>query len=380
MELKIPVEESFKLEKAVCNYGFFMMCPNQWQSDTATLRRPLRLADGSSSVMASISQPFSKTYILIYLHNVDSLPVPDQEAIQRQVIRMLRISEKDNKEVKKFQDMHVQAKSTGFGRLFRSPELFEDIVKTILLCNTTWQRTLKMSQALCDLQAELFSVKHDDSWVALDSQLTLADFFRKRKHNSTLKQSERNPTMTTCSEGKTPLMDFKSVRNFPTAKELAGLSENYLKTRCNLGYRAKYIIDLAQMVEKHELRLEEFEIKSSNETLSQNSLRKLEKLKGIGQFSAANINMCLGYYHHIPIDSETINHLRKVHGKKDCTKKTVKRDVKQVYDKFAPYQCLAYWYEHCEYYENELGKEMGKMSPSSYHKVSGSYLSKNNIS
>lgn len=27
----------------------------------------------------------------------------------------------------------------------------------------------------------------------------------------------------------------------------------------------------------------------------------------------------------------------------DCKEATLEKDVKQVYDQFAPYQCLAYW-------------------------------------
>lgn len=49
--------------------------------------------------------------------------------------RMLRISEGDERDVSEFHKVHAEAKKRGFGRIFRSPTLFEDAVKSILLCN-----------------------------------------------------------------------------------------------------------------------------------------------------------------------------------------------------------------------------------------------------
>lgn len=48
---------------------------------------------------------------------------------------MLRLSEEDDRVVAEFQAMHAAAREAGFGRIFRSPTLFEDMVKCILLCN-----------------------------------------------------------------------------------------------------------------------------------------------------------------------------------------------------------------------------------------------------
>ncbi|XP_074315948.1 uncharacterized protein LOC141652384 [Silene latifolia] len=236
-----------------------------------------------------------------------------------------------------------------------------------------------MSRALCELQAQLYSVNHNDGLVAQDGrQLTIAEFFRKRKRESRNDFSEKTLKTTCTSKANTPTGNKSKLEgNFPTSKELASLSENMLRSRCNVGYRAKYIIGVAEMVEKGRLKLEEIENEVFDITLSKKVIQKLQKLKGIGQFASKNIVMCLGDYRHIPIDSETINHLCLVHGKKKGKEGSARKDVKEVYDKYAPYQCLAYWFEHCEFYEKQLDEEMSKLSPSSYHKVSSSYLSKN---
>ncbi|CAK9188653.1 unnamed protein product [Ilex paraguariensis] len=57
--------------------------------------------------------------------------------------------------LREFWVVHEESKARGFGRVFRSPTLFEDMFKCILLCNWHWPRTLSMAAALCELQLEL---------------------------------------------------------------------------------------------------------------------------------------------------------------------------------------------------------------------------------
>jgi hypothetical protein len=38
----------------------------------------------------------------------------------------------------------------------------------------------------------------------------------------------------------------------------------------------------------------------------------LKGIDGFGPFTCANVLMCMGFYHVIPTDSETIRHLRQV--------------------------------------------------------------------
>jgi len=47
---------------------------------------------------------------------------------------MLRISDEDENTVIEFQKLYPEAKEEGFGRIFRSPSIFEDAVKSLLLC------------------------------------------------------------------------------------------------------------------------------------------------------------------------------------------------------------------------------------------------------
>ncbi|XP_038877617.1 uncharacterized protein LOC120069874 [Benincasa hispida] len=292
LNLGVSVSD-FDLEKAVCNHGQFMMPPNQWIPSSKTLQRPLRLSDSHSSVFVSINQP-SSSLLTIQIHSSSTpLSPQDQQAILDQVVRMLRLTEKDEDELRKFQSLHPRAKQMGFGRLFRSPTLFEDALKSILLCNTTWKRTLAMAGQLCELQAKM------------RRQIT-----RKRKRKLGEKEGE--------------------IGNFPNAEEVCRMGVELLKKHC-LGYRAAYIINFAKCVQSGKIDLQ--------------NPNYFPKIKGFGPFATANVLMCLGLYRQLPIDTETIRHLKQVHGRQFCNNKTVREDVKQIYDKYAPFQCLAYWLE-----------------------------------
>ncbi|EEF47990.1 conserved hypothetical protein [Ricinus communis] len=437
--LALSKSESFDLEKVVCNHGFFMMAPNRWLPETKTLQRPLRIREDTKSVLISISQPLNH-HLRIVAHDIQNLTSEDRQTMLNQVRRMLRISEKDEREVKEFQEMHAEAKKKGFGRLFRSPSLFEDAVKSILLCNCLstlsthrlslamdaylnlgkvtsslqngleimlqflvviflpyiltalldyfdiyllwlsaskvwpasmvvfynrnwsrkWKRALSMAEALCQLQPKLAS--------------ELAYYISKSKRTGkvfipcpVLKGQKRKDETQSIMPNKRLILD--STTNFPTLKELAMVDEDYLKEQCNLGHRAKSIIDLVRCIENGKLELNKFDQDPlpSYEILS----KQLLKVKGVGRFASANILMCLGFYRQIPADSETVRLVRTVHAREICTSKTIEKDVKEIYDKYEPFQCLAYWLELLNDYEKRVGK-LSKLPYSSYQMVTGS--------
>ncbi|RLN36457.1 uncharacterized protein C2845_PM03G14980 [Panicum miliaceum] len=196
VELELPLPPGgaapFDLAAAVCSHGLFMMAPNRWDPAARALVRPLRLAsDRSVSLLTRVSAHPERpgTALLVAVEGAGALSSLDQDYILEQVRRMLRLSEEDWAAVAEFQAMHAAAREAGFGRIFRSPTLFEDMVKCILLCNCQlsvgllslwfqfsylsvwcgrnrlgdwvfslaqgWVRTLSMATALCELQLEL---------------------------------------------------------------------------------------------------------------------------------------------------------------------------------------------------------------------------------
>ncbi|MCO5596680.1 hypothetical protein L7F22_050748 [Adiantum nelumboides] len=133
--LALPVPHDFSLQKAVCSYGFFMMAPNSWAFSPATrsfLERPLRLLDGRS-VYTKIFESSCKLHICVT--GVQIVSDAEKDHLLAQVSRMLRLSKMETSAIAAFHALHSQAKEDGFGRLFRSPTLFEDMIKSLLLCN-----------------------------------------------------------------------------------------------------------------------------------------------------------------------------------------------------------------------------------------------------
>ncbi|KAI5652326.1 hypothetical protein M9H77_29513 [Catharanthus roseus] len=324
-ELRIQLNEypSFKLENAVCNHGFFMMAPNIWNPSTQCFSRPLRLADSTTSINVTISQSSHENCLIVKLDHVKKITSLDKKAILGQVQRMLRLSLEDEKHVQEFQKIHPEAKEKGFGRIFRSPSLFEDAIKCFLLCYCRFQNTLKMAELLCDIQFELLNglITGKDNMILLNSNQGI-----KRKRN------DDDSSMNT------------HLRNFPNAKELCCFDEDFLKKRGKTGLRSRYILEFARKVDSGEYKLREFEKCTSHIKLCQ----KLKEIKGFGKYAAANMKMCLGFYTIVPIDSETKRHFEEIHGRSSCSSEV----IKEIYGKYAPFQCLAFWFELLAYYEN----------------------------
>ncbi|XP_043697661.1 uncharacterized protein LOC122648509 isoform X2 [Telopea speciosissima] len=428
---------TFCMEKAVCSHGLFMMAPNLWDPSTKTLQRPLRLSDGTTSLPVRISHPpnFASLHVIVF--GADSLSLDDRRAVLAQVERMLRLLDKEERNVREFHKIHKAAKEEGFGRVFRSPTLFEDMVKCILLCNCQWPRTLTMARALCELQFELkcgsfrcldaqadssdsraevdhflpkmpkemesnkkrgarkvytsWASKFARSETELETNLKLStNYDQSRQHlqsegklkatiASSLKECNSSQLLITKDE-VCPILDINfpgdaafdsiyKIGNFPSPKEIAGLDEDFLAKRCNLGYRASRILKLAQNIMAGTLELRELEevCNGASPSCYDKVVEQLKEMKGFGPFTCANVLMCMGFYEIIPTDTETIRHLKQVHATKS-TSKTVQIDVEKIYGKYAPFQFLAYWSELWHFYEERFGK-LSEMPHSDYQLI-----------
>jgi 3-methyladenine DNA glycosylase/8-oxoguanine DNA glycosylase len=181
---------------------------------------------------------------------------------------------------------HVEQKA--MGRLLRSPTLFEEVVKTILTTNTLWAATIRMN-------------------------LNLVTQFGA------------------------PLPSDPSRRAFPTPERLATTDVETLRAATRLGYRAPYILELAQRVAAGNLDLEA--LKTTD--LPTLELRKqLLKIKGVGAYAAANLLMLLGRYDFIPIDSwafKMVSH--EWHGGQPVGN----AEVEAAFEGWGAWKGLAYW-------------------------------------
>ncbi|KAI7736098.1 hypothetical protein M8C21_001770 [Ambrosia artemisiifolia] len=309
-----------------------MTAPNQWNPFSKTFQRPLRLFQydtvSSSSVTVQISQPPQADHLLVRVLDSVHLSTVHHQSLMEQVRRMLRLSEAEETNVREFQDM--------------------------------WSRTLSMARALCELQLELqcpASITKFAPKTPAGKESTKRKI--KSQEDGTLKidSFETSINIHDSNSEKTELAFHGAMGNFPSPEELAGLDLNYLGKRCNLGYRASRILGLAQSVVEGRINLKKLEEDCGRDASLSNYMKineRLGEINGFGPFTRANVLMCLGFYHVIPSDSETLRHLNQVHGKKS-TIKNIQQDIEVIYGKYAPYQFLVYWSEIWSFYEERFG-------------------------
>ena len=177
----------------------------------------------------------------------------------------------------------------GRGRILRSATLFEDAVKTLCTVNTSWAGTKRMVRGL----VEGYGAEH-----------------------------ARAP----------------GRRAFPTAARLAAASEQDLRANAKLGFRAPFVLGLAQAVAAGDLDLEALK-ESTAPTLEVR--KQLLAIKGIGDYAAANLLMILGRYDFIPVDSWAL----KVVSKEWHDGQPIGRaEVEAAFASWGAWKGLAYWF------------------------------------
>ncbi len=113
-----------------------------------------------------------------------------------------------------------------------------------------------------------------------------------------LKRSERMMDYLVGRYGKVAEFDGKKVNAWPVPSDISRVSTKELERTCNLGYRAKYLVQLARRLEKGFPTLEELARLPTEE-----SKRMLMELPGIGDYSADIINPRAGF----PIDAWSVD-------------------------------------------------------------------------
>ena len=135
------------------------------------------------------------------------------------------------------------------GRLLRSPTVFEDAVKMICTTNCSWALTVTMVS-------------------------NIVGEFGKRFDGD--------------------------LHAFPSPDALAGTTEKYIRAACRTGYRAPYILELAERVAGGKLTVETW--RTSPGPL-QELEREIRTVRGLGDYAVGNLLRLLGRYEHLALDA-----------------------------------------------------------------------------
>ncbi len=303
--LSIRVPSDFVLARDVCSYGYFMLAPNQWDVQRQVLRRVLSMREGtvhSKPVGIEIAQR-RQTLRVTLSREVSG---EERDAVRAQISRMLRLDESAER-IAAFHARDPRFAKCGRGRIFRSPTLFEDVVKTVTSCNVQWPGTITMNRRLCEVL------------------------------------------------GSSIRVDGVTMSAFPTAAQMAKARATTLRSRCRVGYRDERLVELARLftlsVRKGGIDQTWLE---DTATPDEQLFKALVKLPGIGPYAAANIMQLLGRYGRLPLDTEAARHGREVLGFKG-TAASVMRQVREHFAPFGADAFRSYWFEMWRVYEAKRG-------------------------
>ena len=193
------------------------------------------------------------------------------------------------------------------GALWRSPTVFEDVVKTLCTVNCHWRNTKRMLASLC----RLFGAEVEEEG------------------------------------GLRPHADDRYT--FPPPETIAKAGERRL-AQSGLGYRAPFVKGFARAVAAGALDLDAWTREADGEALR----AQLLAVPGIGPYAANHMLVLLGHYAFIPCDSEVCAYL----GLPPRTPPLrVEQAAQDRYGAWGPYAFLAYKFEWVFCRENYVDAE-----------------------
>jgi len=206
-------------------------------------------------------------------------------AVERAATRMLQL-DRDLAEferlARKAGDAFATAVGRGFGRLLRSPILFEDVVKILATTNTTWGGTVAMVRNLVGM--------------------TTGDAF-------------------------------------PTPGEVAAIGARRLASEGRWGYRAAYLAGFAEAIAAGDLDLDRWEAWGGTTADLEAEVRRVP---GLGPYASAHVLMLLGRFDRIGIDTAFRSFVRQKYFPR-ARKPVTDARMLAVYEKWGEWRALAYW-------------------------------------
>lgn len=285
MRLTLSACPPFSLRAVINSHGWVQLPPFATDPQNESLARVERLTTGRV-VELRIREAVGGVNVEVR----ELLTGSEREEASRKVWWMLGLGENLSPfyAAIKVEPQLVHVKSQALGRILRSPTVFEDVIKTILTTNTSWAGTIRMVKALV-------------------------------------------------TEYGAPLPTDPSRHAFPTPEQIAAASEDALR-EIGLGYRAPFVLTVAQRTVANDLELE---------ALKQNSMstaemhRRLLEIKGIGEYAAASLLMLLGRFDHVPVDSWA----RKLVSQEWHDGQPVGREeVERAFERWGRWKGLVYWF------------------------------------
>jgi 3-methyladenine DNA glycosylase/8-oxoguanine DNA glycosylase len=288
----LEVRRPFNLWATARSHGWSSLAPYTWDEAAGTLARIDRLPNGRVYRLQLADGPATSGRMAsVRLSVHPTPPAGDLTTLQLRARRVLRLDEDLGAfhRLCRADPALRDIPRLGAGRMLRSPDVWEDVVKGICTTNVTWRRTIAMVRALTGLG------------TALDGE--------------------------------------SDARAFPTPTQVLEAGSVYLTKSAGMGYRARYLLELAESVAVEQRELEELPRRHRTGPELRGAL---QALPGIGPVTAAYVAMLLGSYDALPMDSSTLGFARRQYfGGRDVNGAAVTRRFQH----HGPWKALAFWFE-----------------------------------
>lgn len=289
---RLAAPDDFDFEATVTSHGWVVLEPFRMDEERTAIERPLRVPGGVAVV--EVTQPGGRgepveVRIVAGRGSRGGLDDPGWRTVERAVVRMLGLGvdlAPFHARCREAGPPFDRAPGTGFGRLLRSPTVFEDLVKILATTNTSWAGTKGMVARL----------------VALCGGPGGA---------------------------------------FPTPRDVARVGAGELRGDARWGYRAEPLAHLAHAVAAGRLDLGRWE---RWEGTSEDLEREVLGLRGFGPYAAAHALALMGRHDRIGVDTVFREFVAARHFP-DAAEPPPDRRMLEIYDGWGEWKGLAYWYE-----------------------------------
>lgn len=287
--LRGPAGEPVDLERTVLSHGLVHLPPMRVDGGGRTFEVTLQAGRGRPRTVRV--EPGNRGRAR--LRFLGRPPGAAQRALLLERVRhMLRLEE----DLSGFyalaaEDPDLRWATRGAGRLIRSPTVFEDVVKTICTTNCAWSATVRMVGALVEHLGE-------------------------RTHDA-------------------PVSGPRG-RAFPTPEAMAEVEDEFYRGVVRAGYRGAYLKDLARAVAAGDLVLEDLATSPMPDAELE---ARLLALPGVGPYAAAHIQLMLGRYSRLVLDSWT----RPKYVRLRCKRPVKDATIVRRFRRYGTWAGLAFW-------------------------------------
>ena len=285
MQINLP--DNFSFRHTVGSHGWYDLRPFEHERNSTTLHYVFPPTATDSAVSVQIRERNGRLNITLSKEPVD------KQRIKQGIRHILRLDDdlEDFYRTVSGDERLSWIGEVNAGRLLRSPNVWEDLVKTICTTNCSWALTRKMVENLVEKLGE-------------------------------------------------PASDGRHA--FPTAEIMAGQTAQYYRDEIRAGYRSPYFAELAENVASGKLDVESW---IDSDLPTPDLKKELKKVKGVGDYAAENMLKLLGRFDGLALDSWLRGQFYKTHNNgRSCSDKKIEK----FYSRFADWQGLVIWCDMTE--------------------------------